>query len=192
MAQATETQVEERLIADVRAAFAASEDPRGQAQAIADAMRSAFKAGWPENSPQMDASEGTFLIHDDAELGHPHPGFRIFAYRRPPQPESPQSPHDHGPCFVVYGVARGGNTQTRWAWRYGEDTTKAPELVPTQTVEQAPGDAAYFLPGEIHATQGSRTEDTVFVRITSQDLEQVWRHRYSSTRGTSHAFKGAS
>jgi hypothetical protein len=191
MAQATETQTEKQLIAAVREAFASSDDARGQAQAIADAMRRAFQQGWPENSPTMGDGYGTFLIHSDSEYGHPAPGFQVLAYRQAPQPESPPSPHDHGACFVVYGVARGGNVQTRYTWRYEEDTTKPPVLVQTQQHVQKPGDAAYFLPGEVHATQGSPNEETVYVRITSQDLDHVWRHRYNPEHGTSRAFTSA-
>jgi hypothetical protein len=190
MAQAT-TSVEQDLIAAVDAAFTNSEDARGQAQAIADAMREAFKRGWPENSPKMGKDHGTYLMHKNEKLGHPGGGYHIYAYRNPPSPESPQSPHDHGACFVVYGVAKGGNTQTRWAWKYSDDATQPPALVQTQTIEQGPGEASYFLPGEIHSTQGSRTEDTVYVRITSQDLEQVWRHRYVPQHNTSRAFKAS-
>ena len=187
MAQATTT-VEQELIAAVDAAFSSGEDARAQAQAIADAMRKAFKGGWPENSPKMGKDNGTYLIHENDKLGHPNGGYHIYAYRQGPQPESPQAPHDHGACFVVYGVAKGMNTQHRWAWKYSEDTTQPPTLVQTQTIEQHPGEAAYFLPGEIHATQGSRTEDTVYVRITSQDLDKVWRHRYAPQHNTSRAF----
>jgi hypothetical protein len=188
MAQATDTYTQAQFIEDVRQAFASTEDACGQAQAAADHLRRALATGWPENSPQMGKDDGTYVMHRDAEYGHPNPGFMIMAYRQGPQPESPQSPHDHGPCFVVYGVASGGNTQTRFAWRYGPDSTKPPRLEATQQIIQKPGDAAYFLPGEIHATQGSREESTVYVRITSQDLDGVWRHRYHLAHNTSHAF----
>ena len=188
---ATVTYTEEQLIEDVRQAFAGSQDARAQAQAIADHLRRAFTAGWPQNSPHMGPDNGTFLIHRDAEYGHPDPGFMIFAYRQGPKPESPPSPHDHGTCFVVYGVATGANTQTRFAWRYGTDTTQPPQLEAAQGILQRPGDAAYFLPGEIHATQGSRDEETVYVRITSQDLDEVWRHRYNLAHHTSQVFRSA-
>ncbi len=188
MAQTTDTTTEEQLIADVQSAFAQGDDARGQAQAIADHLRRAFTEGWPESSAKMGDGDGSFLIHADPKLGHPHAGFKIFAYRQGPQPESPQAPHDHGPCFVVYGVAKGSNLQTRFAWRYDEDTTKAPTLEKTQELLQKPGEASYFLPGEIHSTQGSRTKQTVYVRITSQDLDDVWRHRYNPEHNTSRAF----
>ena len=188
MVQATDSIPEKQLIVGVRAAFAAGNDPRGQAQAIADHLRIAFAEGWPGNSASLGDGYGAFLIHADDELGHPQAGFRIFAYRNGPQPESSQAPHDHGPCFVVYGVAKGSNIQTRYAWRYDLDTTKAPTLEKTQEILQNPGQASYFLPGEIHSTQSSQTDETVYVRITSQDLDEVWRHRYHLEHNTSRAF----
>ena len=56
---------------------------------------------------------------------------------------------------------------------------------------QKPGDAAYFLPGEIHSTQGSTEEETVYVRVTSQDLDNVWRHRYHLGDNKSSVFRSA-
>ncbi|MEE8517739.1 MAG: hypothetical protein V3S98_01275 [Dehalococcoidia bacterium] len=180
---------EQQFIEDVRKAFASTDDARTQAQTIADHMREMFKTGWPANSEKFGAETGTYLVHSDTEVGHPHGGFQILTYRRAPQRgAAPAQPHDHGPCFVVYGVASGSNIQTRYAWKYSEDTTVSPTLEPTQTVVQAPGDAAYFLPGEIHSTDGSQDEETVFVRITSQDLDQVLRHRYNLSASTGKAF----
>ena len=184
---------EQQFIDDVRASFSSTEDARTQAQVIADHLREMFKTGWPANSEKFGAEPGTYLVHSDPELGHPYGGFQILTYRRAPlRGSSPAQPHDHGPCFVVYGVASGSNVQTRYAWKYSDDSTLAPTLEQTQTVVQAPGDAAYFLPGEIHSTQGSLDEETIFVRITSQDLEKVWRHRYNLSANTGRAFLSGS
>lgn len=180
---------EQQFIDEVRKAFSSSEDARMQAQVIADHLREMFKTGWPANSEKFGAEPGTYLVHSDPDLGHPHGGFQILTYRRAPLgSESPPQPHDHGPCFVVYGVASGSNLQTRYAWKYSDDSTVAPTLEATQMVRQTPGDAAFFLPGEIHSTQGSVDEETIYVRITSEDLEQVWRHRYNLAASTSRAF----
>ena len=122
--------------------------------------------------------KGTYVMHADTEHGHPDPGFMVMAYRQGPKKAAPPSPHDHGACFVVYGVAAGSNLQTRYRWTYGEDSTQPPVLEKTQDILQKPGDAAYFLPGEIHSTQGSTEEETVYVRVTSQNLDDAWRHRY--------------
>lgn len=192
MMQSTAVYTEQQFIEDVRQAFASTIDARAQAQTIADHMRRIFATGWPRNSAKFGAERGTYVIHEDEEYGHPDPGFRILAYRSAPRPETTkQSPHDHGVCFVVYGVAGGTNVQTRYHWAYPEDTTQPPALTVTSDTLQVPGDAAYFLPGEIHSTQGSSTEETVYVRITSMDLENVERHRYDPVRQTATTYRSA-
>ena len=189
MAQATITYTEEQFIEDVRQVFATSQDARDQAQGIADHMRRIIATGWPESSDKFGPKPGTYPIYTSDDLGHPNAGFRIFTYRSAPRrAEQVQSPHDHGACFVVYGVARGANQQTVYAWTYGDDRTQQPTLEPQRSFLQRPGDVDYFLPGTIHSTEGSCTEETVYVRITSEDLEKVWRHRYNLATSTSRAF----
>ena len=99
--------------------------------------RRALEEGQGER--QGGPKDRAYLIHANDELGHPNGGLRIYAYRQPVQPGAPQSPRDHGPCIVVHGVSRGDNVHARRARQYGDDTTQAPELTATQTVEQRPG-----------------------------------------------------
>ena len=181
------TDTEQALIGDIREAFASTEDPMTQAHTIAALLRGAFESGWPDNSEKFGAENGTYEIYRDHDYGHPNPGFVVLAYRQPPQEPAPPSPHDHGICFVVYGVARGSNVQTRYAYRYSDDRNETPKLVTTQVVLQEPGGVDYFLPGEIHSTQGSAEEETVFVRVTSMDLDDIQRHRYNPENGRSRA-----
>ena len=189
MAQATTTYTEEQFVEDVKQVFATSQDARDQAQAIADHMRRILATGWPMNSNKFSAEPGTYPIYASDDLGHPNAGFRIFTYRSAPRSaDQVQSPHDHGACFVVYGVARGSNQQTVYAWTYDDDRTQPPTLQPVRSMLQEPGDVDYFLPGTIHSTEGSSTEETIYVRITSEDLEKVWRHRYNLATSASRAF----
>ena len=191
MARSTATYTEQRFIEDIREAFATSNDARVQAQTIADRMRELFATGWPENSERFGKDPGTYTIHADPDRGHPDPGFMVLAYRGGPKKAGVPSPHDHGACFVVYGVATGSNVQTRYRWSYPEDATQPPVLEKTQELLQKPGDASYFLPGEIHSTQGSTQEETVYVRVTSQDLDGIWRHRYHLGDNKSTVFRSA-
>ena len=191
MAQSTATYTEQRFIEDVREAFAFSKDARLQAHTIADRLRQLFATGWPEGSERFGKEAGTYTIHADNDHGHPDPGFMVLAYRQGPRKAAVPSPHDHGACFVVYGVASGSNVQTRYRWSYPEDPTAPPVLEKVQETLQKAGDAAYFLPGEIHSTQGSTEEETVYVRVTSQDLDEVWRHRYHLGDNKSWVFKSA-
>ncbi len=189
----TATYTEQQFIEDVRKAFSSSQDARQQAHAIGQHLRRLLsQPGWPENSPKFGKDYGSYVIHADKEYGHPGPGFMVLAYRQKPQrKDAIPSPHDHGVCFVVYGVKSGSNVQTRYRWQHGDDSGDEPVLESYEQVLQKPGDAHYFLPGEIHSTQGSTEEDTIYVRVTSMDLDHVWRHRYNVGGTTSRAFQSA-
>ena len=187
----TVTYTEQQFIADIREAFADHRDSVQQAHTVAGLMRRAFESGWPENSEKFGEDEGSFEIYRDAEHGHPNPGFVILAYRQPPQQVKRPAPHDHGVCWVAYGVKSGGNTQTRYAYKHTGDDAELPAFELVQTMEQGPGDVHYILPGEIHNVQGSTTDETIYARITSMDLDNVQRHRYDVESGRSAVFSSA-
>ena len=179
---------EQQLIKDIRSVFQNSLDPREQAHSIAQIIERGFDSGWPLNSAKFGKENGTYEIYKDKELGHPSAGFMILAYRQPASKKTTPSPHDHGLCFVVYGVQKGSNIQTRYTYSYSDDRSEMPSLRPTQIIEQLPGHAHYFLPGEIHSTQGSTEIETIYVRITSMDLTNITRHRYDVKSGRSRSF----
>ena len=187
MAQVT-VDTEQQLISGIRQAFAESRDAMTQAHLISGCLRDAFDAGWPESSDKLGSEHGTYEIYRDEDYGHPNPGFVVLAYRQPPQREMRPSPHDHGICFVVYGVKSGSNLQTRYSFKYSEDRGQKPKLETTQVVLQEHGDVDYFLPGEIHSTQGSTERETIYVRVTSMDLNTIQRHRYNNETGESVVF----
>ena len=187
----TITYTEQQFIADIREAFADHRDSVQQAHTVAGLMRRAFESGWPENSEKFGEGEGSFEIYRDSEHGHPNPGFVILAYRQPPQEVKRPAPHDHGVCWVAYGVKSGGNTQTRYAYKHTGDDAELPAFELVQTMEQGPGDVHYILPGEIHNVQGSTTDETIYARITSMDLDNVQRHRYDVESGRSAVFSSA-
>ena len=187
----TATYTEQQFITDIREAFADHRDSVQQAHTVAALMRRAFENGWPENSEKFGDADGTYEIYRDPELGHPNPGFVILAYRQPPQQVKRPAPHDHGFCWVAYGVKSGGNTQTRYAYVHTSDDAELPSFELVQTMEQGAGDVHYILPGEIHNVQGSTTDETIYCRITSMDLDTVQRHRYDVESGRSAVFSAS-
>ena len=187
----TETYTEQQLIADIRGVFAENRDSVAQAHQIAGLVRRAFDSGWPENSEKFGAENGTYEIYRDTEYGHPGPGFAVLAYRQGPQQMKRPAPHDHGACWVAYGVKSGSNTQSRYAYKHVDGDTETPSFELTQTFVQKGGDVHYILPGEIHSVQGSTTEETIYARITSMDLDNVQRHRYDVESGRSAIFSSA-
>ena len=187
----TAVYTEQQFIADIRDVFAKHRDSVQQAHTVAALMRRAFDSGWPENSPKFGDGEGTFEIYRDAEHGHPGKGFVVLAYRQPPQEMKRPAPHDHGVCWVAYGVKSGGNTQTRYAYRHAAGDSEPPTFEVVEVMEQGAGDVHYILPGEIHSVQGSTTDETIYCRVTSMDLETIQRHRYDVESGRSAVFSSA-
>ena len=187
----TAVYTEQQFIADIREAFATHRDSVQQAHTIATLMRRAFENGWPENSEKFGDGNGTFEIYRDTEYGHPGKGFVVLAYRQGPQELKRPAPHDHGVCWVAYGVKSGGNTQTRYAYRHMSDDSELPTFEVVEVMEQGAGDVHYILPGEIHSVQGSTTDDTIYCRLTSMDLDNVQRHRYDVESGRSAIFSSA-
>lgn len=189
----TATYTEQQFIQDVKEAFASTPDARTQAHKIAQHMQRMLAVpGWPESSirAQGGGQPGSYILHKDEEQGHPAPGFVLLAYiSEPRKPTDFQPPHDHGAAFVVYGISSGGTIQTRYRWEYSDNLEEQPDLKAWQEVDQDPGMAAYFLPGEIHNTQRRIDQPTVYVRLTSQDLGEIWRHRYDPRTFSSHGFK---
>ena len=187
----TAVYTEQQFIADLREVFATYRDSVQQAHNAATLLRRAFESGWPENSEKFGDGNGTYEIYRDTEYGHPNPGFVVLAYRQGPQEIKRPAPHDHGFCWVAYGVKSGGNTQTRYAYVHTGDDKEMPSFELVQTMEQGAGDVHYILPGEIHSVQGSTTGETIYCRITSMDLETVQRHRYDVESGRSAVFSSA-
>lgn len=92
------------------------------------------------------------------------------------------APHDHGPCWVLYGVYRGRIDIT--TYRRVDDGTipgrAALEIKEVQRLE--PGVVYPYLSGEIHST--SAPEPSVVFRFLSYDLNRVERCRYDLEAGT--------
>ena len=187
----TVTYTEQQFIADLRDVFAKNRDSVAQAHEVAALLRRAFNSGWPENSPKFGDENGTYEIYRDAQYGHPNPGFVVLAYRQGPQEMKRPAPHDHGACWVAYGVKTGSNTQSRYAYVHTSDDAEKPSFDLVAQFTQRGGDVHYILPGEIHSVQGSTEEETVYARITSMDLDKVQRHRYDVESGRSAIFAAA-
>lgn len=176
------------FVTDLRQAFATHDDLVGRANAVADVLQHLLKVGgWVQellDKGGYEALPGSTYVDD--QYGHPAPGFHITCGAQ--RSGQTQSPHDHGAGWVVYGTYQGAIRQTRWGWDYSDGLFKPRLTTRTQFVQQ-PGDAAYFLPGEIHDTF-SVAERSVVVRVESQKVSTMWRHRYDREANTARAFLG--
>lgn len=92
-------------------------------------------------------------------------------------------PHDHGPCWVVYGSYSGLTEITLYR---RTDDGKEPGRAALEKKEShrlSPGVVHPYLPGEIHSTHAVEAPALVF-RFLSYDLEKVERYRYNLEKGT--------
>ena len=179
----------EAFVKDLQGDFAAHEDLVGRANAVAETLEHLLKiGGWVQellDTGGYDALPGS--TYQDTAYGHPDAGFHITCGAQ--IQGQANSPHDHGAGWVVYGTYEGAIEQTRWQWDYSDGLLK-PKLVKKESFVQGPGQAAYFLPGEIHDTKNVAPDRSVVVRVESQNMSTVWRHRYDKDKGTARAFLG--
>ncbi len=105
------------------------------------------------------------------QMGHVHPKGHGNA------------PHDHGPCWVVYGAYTGVTDITLYK-RTDDGKEPGKAMLEKKDLHRlTPGVVYPYLPGDIHSTHAVEGSAVVF-RFLSYDLEQVKRHRYNLEKGT--------
>ena len=181
------------FITDIQTVFSSTTNGLSRAEGIRKHLcRLMTVPDWLEAKLNLPTSGGfgsTDLYVDD-EYGHPDSGFLVMcSVMRPGQGQTP-APHDHGASWVVYGVYRGTIEQRTFRWVYpGQPTETSPVLEQTDSFEQREGEAAYFLPGEIHSPRNVLDERAIVLRIEAQQLTGVWRHRYGQDNTSLEAFR---
>jgi len=92
-------------------------------------------------------------------------------------------PHDHGPCWVVYGAYSGVTEITKYKRTDdGSEPGKA-ALEKDRLDRLTPGVVVPYLRGDIHSTSAVQGPGVVF-RFLSYDLEKIERYRYNPEKGT--------
>lgn len=99
--------------------------------------------------------------HGFIQMSHYHGGFRK------------NSPHDHGPYWVVYGVYEGEVEIPVYAHDPESDTVRVARFDRLKA-----GEAVAYLPGEIHSTYVPSAAPAIVLRFLSTDLSQVPRQRF--------------
>jgi len=93
------------------------------------------------------------------------------------------APHDHGPCWVVYGSYQGVTEITTYQRTDdGKEEGKA-KLQKKELHRLPPGEVQPYLTGEIHSIETAQGPAVVF-RFLSYDLEKIERNRYNLEKGT--------
>ncbi len=79
-------------------------------------------------------------------------------------------PHDHGPCWVVYGNYAKYTQMRRWKRQDQGGAEGHAELTMQKDFRLSSGEAAAFAVGDIHSIEFP--EGTFFIRVTGGDVER--------------------
>jgi hypothetical protein len=92
-------------------------------------------------------------------------------------------PHDHGPCWVVYGSYSGVTEITKYK-RTDDGSRPGVAVLEKERLDRlSPGVVQAYLRGDIHSTNAVQGPGVVF-RFLSYDLEKIERSRYNMEKGT--------
>ncbi len=92
-------------------------------------------------------------------------------------------PHDHGPCWVVYGSYSGITEITKYERTDDGSQPGKATIVRKELHRLPPGVTKPYVVGDIHSTHAVEGPAVVF-RFLSYDLEKIDRNRYNMEKGT--------
>ena len=91
-------------------------------------------------------------------------------------------PHDHGPCWVVYGQYAQFTQMRRWKRLDDGSQAGHAELALQKNFRLNTGEAAAFAKGDIHSIE--YPEGTFFIRVTGGDVEKQQTLRFDLDQQT--------
>lgn len=91
-------------------------------------------------------------------------------------------PHDHGPCWVVYGAYQGLTEISLYERTDDGKNAEKADLHTSEVHKLGPGVVYPYLTGQIHSTHAAETPAVVF-RFLSADLNKILRRRYNVETG---------
>ena len=167
----------DRYIEEVRSLWRDSQDAELPFR-VKSAMERMFASTRPDD-PWMaeiirDADPSRELYRDPdygfIQMGHVHPQGHG------------NLPHDHGPCWVVYGAYQGLTEITLYQRTDNGRSADRADLRAEEVHKLGPGVVYPYLTGQIHSTHAAETPAVVF-RFLSADLNRILRRRYNVDTG---------
>jgi hypothetical protein len=168
----------DQYIAEVRSVWGDGKDPQLPFK-VAALMEKLFASIRPDDLwmarlvGEAKPSRELYRDPDDGfiQMGHVH------------QQGHGNRPHDHGPCWVVYGSYQGVTEITKYRRTDDGSQSGVATLQKARIDRLTPGRVQPYLPGDIHSTKAVEAPAVVF-RFLSYDLEKVDRYRYDLEKGT--------
>ena len=168
----------ERYIAEVRSVWGDGKDPElpFKVKALMEKLFASTSPDEPWMAELIGEGKPSRELYRDPDhgfiqMGHVH------------KQGHGNAPHDHGPCWVVYGSYKGITEIT--TYRRTEDGKKEgkAKLEKKDLHRLTPGVVQPYLSGEIHSTSAVQGPGVVF-RFLSYDLDKIERNRYNLEKGT--------
>jgi hypothetical protein len=168
----------DQYIAEVRAIWGDGKDPQLPFK-VAALMEKLF-ASTPPDDPWMaklirEGKPSRELYRDPEygfiQMGHIH------------KQGHGNQPHDHGPCWVVYGSYKGVTEITKYKRTDDGLRPQVATLEKERLDRLTPGVVRPYLRGDIHSTNTVEGPGVVF-RFLSYDLEKIERNRFNLEKGT--------
>jgi hypothetical protein len=167
-----------RYIAGIRALWRDGKDPElpFNVKAAMEKMLASTNPDEPWLAEILREAKPSRELYRDADfgfiqMGHVH------------QQGHGNTPHDHGPCWVVYGSYSGVTEITLYRRTDDASVPGRATLEKKELHRLTPGVAYAYLPGDIHSTRAVEGPAVVF-RFLSYDLEKIQRCRYNLEKGT--------
>ena len=167
----------ERYIAEVRSIWGDGKNPElpFKVKALMENMLAATTRDEPWMAELLREAKPSKELYRDPDygfiqMGHVH------------QQSHGNTPHDHGPCWVIYG-SYSGVTEITVYRRMDDASVPGRATVEKRELHRlTPGVAYAYLPGDIHSTRAVEGPAVVF-RFLSYDLEKIQRYRYNIEKG---------
>jgi len=168
----------ERYIAEVRAAWGDGKDPQlpFKVKALMEKMFATTRSDDPWMAELIREGKPSRELYRDPDfgfiqMGHVH------------KQGHGNKPHDHGPCWVVYGSYSGVTEITKYKRADDGSREGFATIEPERLDRLTPGVCVAYLPGDIHSTHAVEGPGIVF-RFLSYDLDQIERYRYNPEKST--------
>lgn len=160
---------------DARTALRADPGPAGREKVARNLERLLVDREFVAEHLGPDQPSGAETIYTDPELD-----FRVMAHTN--RGASNNTPHCHGPSWVIYGMAMNYVEMTEW--ERADDGTREgfADLKPVNKYTLNTGEAHVFNEGVIHSL--NRPLETRLIRFTGCDLDKTLRYRYDPERQT--------
>src|SRR5215475_8155519 len=166
----------DQFLADTRATIKAKGVPSGLAE-IRDHLEKLLR-----NPELLKKHLGDPVPYRErTTIGHdPETDVHVLVHGRDKGGKS--APHDHGPCWVVYGQYQNYTDMTRWKRLDSGNAAGRAELTVQKQFRLNAGEAAAFAKGDIHSIVYG--DDTFFIRVTGGDVEKQKTLRFNLEQQT--------